>query len=619
MCKEDPGSKEDARNNEACKNYVPAILLACAILPATAFAQGPLAQSPAADWRHVGSYALDAGSYASGGAPSLVGSVSGAVDRVWYSADGALYIRTPRAITYQTSDLENWAASSDQPTVARANVLGLAPGSANVPGALRDIATSPVNPDEIAVATEQGVFRSADAGKSWTSLNDGLPNLPVARLLDLPEAGQGVRVELVGNRAAEWPPGEKQVWLAADNSDVVTEAQLRGALGALAGTRITAVALSGNTVYAGTADGQLRTSSDRGQTWQAYAATGSGAVERIWVNATDARIAIAVFGKTPATATAIDQKAHVLHTISGGAVWDNLTTNLPDIAAHGVTADAASGAIYIATDAGVFAGYADLASLGGTPHWTALSGLPAVPAVDVKLDGPGNQLWAAMEGFGVYATLAPHRYLDPKVVSAADLVARAVAPGSLISILGAQVSAARAGDATIPVLSAAAGTSQLQVPFDVTGNSLALTATSGATGMTFAPLTVAAAAPAIFTGPDGTPMLLDGESGVMLDAMTPAHSGGRVQILASGLGRVTPEWPAGLAAPVENTPRVAGAVNVYLDRTPVEVTRAVLAPGYVGLYLVEITVPKIVNYGPAELYVDMGGAASNRVRVYIEP
>jgi len=122
---------------------------------------------------------------------------------------------------------------------------GVGAGSANVPGALRDIATSPVNPDEIAVATEQGVFRSADAGKSWTSLNDGLPNLPVARLLDLPEAGQGVRVELVGNRAAEWPPGEKQVWLAADNSDVVTEAQLRGALGALAGTRITAVALSG--------------------------------------------------------------------------------------------------------------------------------------------------------------------------------------------------------------------------------------------------------------------------------------------------------------------------------------------------------------------------------------
>ncbi len=50
-----------------------------------------------------------------------------------------------------------------------------------------------------------------------------------------------------------------------------------------------------------------------------------------------------------------------------------------------------------------------------------------------------------------------------------------------------------------------------------------------------------------------------------------------------------------------------------------EVTRAELAPGYVGFYLVEITVPKISNYGPAELYMDVDGASSNRVRVYIEP
>jgi uncharacterized protein (TIGR03437 family) len=330
-------------------------------------------------------------------------------------------------------------------------------------------------------------------------------------------------------------------------------------------------------------------------------------------------VALAVFGASPANATVLDQKAHVLHTINGGAVWDNLTANLPDRAAHGVTVDVASGAIYVATDAGVFVGYEDLASLGGSPNWTPLAGLPPAPAVDVQLDAQGNQLWAAMEGFGVYATLAPHRYRDPRVVNAADLVARAVAPGSLISILGAQVSAARAGDVTIPVLSASGGTSQLQVPFDVTGSSLALTATAGASGLAFAPLAVAAAAPAIFTGPDGMPMLLDGDSGVMLDAMTPAHSGSRVQILASGLGSVTPAWPAGLAAPLENSPRVAAAVSVYVDRTPVEVTRAVLAPGYVGMYLVEVTMPKIVNYGPAELYVDMGGAASNRVRVYIEP
>ena len=64
---------------------------------------------------------------------------------------------------------------------------------------------------------------------------------------------------------------------------------------------------------------------------------------------------------------------------------------------------------------------------------------------------------------------------------------------------------------------------------------------------------------------------------------------------------------------------MAGTVHAYVDRSPVEVTRAGLAPGYIGFYLVEISVPKIANYGPAELYLDVDGAASNRVRVYIEP
>jgi uncharacterized protein (TIGR03437 family) len=51
----------------------------------------------------------------------------------------------------------------------------------------------------------------------------------------------------------------------------------------------------------------------------------------------------------------------------------------------------------------------------------------------------------------------------------------------------------------------------------------------------------------------------------------------------------------------------------------VQVMRATLAPNYVGMYLVEIEIPNIVNYGPAELYMEVDGQPSNRVRVYIEP
>jgi len=38
----------------------------------------------------------------------------------------------------------------------------------------------------------------------------------------------------------------------------------------------------------------------------------------------------------------------------------------------------------------------------------------------VKLDPAGNQLYVALDGYGVYAAPAPHRFRDVRVVNAAD-------------------------------------------------------------------------------------------------------------------------------------------------------------------------------------------------------
>jgi uncharacterized protein (TIGR03437 family) len=81
---------------------------------------------------------------------------------------------------------------------------------------------------------------------------------------------------------------------------------------------------------------------------------------------------------------------------------------------------------------------------------------------------------------------------------------------------------------------------------------------------------------------------------------------------------VSPEWPAGVAAPLESPPSVVAKVRASLDGVPVEVTRAVLAPGYIGFYLVEIELPAILNSGPAELFIETDGRESNRVRLYVE-
>jgi uncharacterized protein (TIGR03437 family) len=126
------------------------------------------------------------------------------------------------------------------------------------------------------------------------------------------------------------------------------------------------------------------------------------------------------------------------------------------------------------------------------------------------------------------------------------------------------------------------------------------------------------ASPAIFVDPEGTPLIMDAASGVLLDESKPARMGSRIQVLATGLGQVTPDWPTGLAAPLKNAPRVVAAVHAYLDGLPVEVTQASLAPGYVGFYLIELQVPRIADTGPSELYVEADGQQSNHVRLYVE-
>ena len=613
------------------------------------------------DWRHIGNFVVD---------EELAGAASGPCKRVWYGPGGVLYVQTASGRVYRTADLESWQASNAQVPPAGINAAvrilpepgaqtrafpgdssrvyafgeyvyrsedggahwenatiyrGDSPGATSlIGGAVADLAIAPGNSDEIVTAGAAGVFRSTDGGRSWSGLNEDLPNLPATRLLDLPVGDQGARIGLNNDAAAAWPPGNKQAWIPAGNADLLQETQLRVALSAVRGADVTALAIAGDFIYSGMQDGTILVSADRGLSWQSFSSSAgsasAGPVERFWVDPGDPRVALAALGAAPADPLRASAPVHVLHTVNGGVFWDNFTATLGDTAVHGVAADPASGALYAATDRGVFLAYADLNALGGVQSWKALAGLPdGAAATDVKLDAQGNLLWTAIDGYGVYAALAPHRLRDPSVVSAADMIKRAVAPGSLVSILGAQVDSVQAGGIAAPVLAATGSESQIQIPFEAHGAALPLAASVAGAPLNLASLPLAAAAPVIFVARDGSPMLLDADKGVMLDAMTAARSGTRIQILATGLGRVTPEWPTGVPAPLDNPPLVAGNVHVYLDRAPVEVTRAELAPGYVGFYLVEIAVPKISNYGPAELYLDVDGASSNRVRVYIEP
>jgi uncharacterized protein (TIGR03437 family) len=118
---------------------------------------------------------------------------------------------------------------------------------------------------------------------------------------------------------------------------------------------------------------------------------------------------------------------------------------------------------------------------------------------------------------------------------------------------------------------------------------------------------------------DGAAAIFDADTEMPLDAGNPIHSQGRILIMATGLGRVEPSWPTGVAAPQQDPPAVAAPVTAYLDGAPIAVTRATLAPGYIGFYQVEVQMPAVTNAGTSALWISAGGAESNRIQIVVVP
>jgi uncharacterized protein (TIGR03437 family) len=580
----------------------------------------------------------------------LAGPVTGPMLSVWYGADGSLYARTASGKTFQTQDFENWepaTAAPDPPALIPRNparkpepaaeyvaigansqeLWGLGRQlyrsddgrswqtltsykSDSVIGAgIKSVAVSPGDPGQLVVANENGVWRSMDGGLTWASLNLLLPNLSVVRIVATPSGGHPARILTQNLGALELAPGSR-LWRSYpaimpqsdDSRKLVYSTKVAAGISAFAESS------DGRTVYAGSDDGRIWRSVDGGLTFQgtdAYAAVPGHRVERLYVDPAYPQVALAALsGEGP----------HVLRTFNGGSTWDPLDSKLPVGAAYSVTADRTSGAVYAATDKGVYWTRIDLETGGSTDNlqWTGLSEtLPAAKAVDVALDPAGVQLYAALEGYGVYGAAAPHRATGLRLVNAADYSTRAASPGSLVSILGEKVNSVSGGTLQYPLWS----NSQIQVPFEAVGPTVSL-ALETASGRMTRDLQVLPVSPAIFVGSDGVPMILDADSGMPLEGNV-AHPGQRLQVLVNGLGKVRPDWPTGVEPPRDNPPEVVAKIQSYLDRSEVPVDRATLAPGYVGYYVVEVQLPVVANYGAMEFYLAADGHESNHVQIVI--
>lgn len=318
-----------------------------------------------------------------------------------------------------------------------------------------------------------------------------------------------------------------------------------------------------------------------------------------------------------------------------GAVGDVLLTNLAVKVLNGITpvpgvvvnftvnpAGAATlSAATATTDSTGTAGVQ--ATLGSSPaKFTVTASVSGLPPIVFSLTSR-PKMSAVVEGAG-FAAGVP------------------VAPGGISSLFGSGLAAGTEQAGVIPLpTTLASGTSlkvvtssttlsaplfyasptqvNFQLPFEVTGTSVSLILTSGGVDSTTLGVNVADTAPGIFIVNTVTAQgaVLHGLTYQPVTAANPAKPGEVISIYCAGLGAVTPPVLSGTATPNSGTTsNVNARVTATVGSLNATVEFAGLAPGFVGLYQVNIDVPAAVTPGSAvSVVIAANGRSSNTATI----
>jgi uncharacterized protein (TIGR03437 family) len=198
------------------------------------------------------------------------------------------------------------------------------------------------------------------------------------------------------------------------------------------------------------------------------------------------------------------------------------------------------------------------------------------------------------------------------VVSAADSKS-AAAPGGLVTVYGSNLSPTNQATSQIPVPTALANSCitvngqpiplifvsptqvNAQMPFQAVGAETVVVHTPGGTSGNFN-LTVQPNAPAVFlsgvAGPEtNLPTIIRLANGLLATDSNPIHPGDELVIYLTGLGQTNPAGTTGYPAPGSPLANALTAASVSLGGMNLPVNYAGLAPGEVGVYQINVSVP----------------------------
>jgi len=225
----------------------------------------------------------------------------------------------------------------------------------------------------------------------------------------------------------------------------------------------------------------------------------------------------------------------------------------------------------------------------------------------------------AAQGFQ-YAEGAP-RLSEGGTVNAAPNAGALVSPGSLVSVYGLGLGEVIALAESVPLPTALAGVSivingfsapllfvspgqvNIQVPWEIVPGNVPVTAlVNGVPGSTVT-ATVGPVSPGIFA--------VVHADGALVSPQRPAGADDVLVIYANGLGSVDGEVPTGGRTPLDRLYQTVEPATSTIGGQQAVVLFSGLAPGFVGLYQLNLRVPGGVGAGArTPLVVSVGGRAS---------
>jgi glucosylceramidase len=209
-----------------------------------------------------------------------------------------------------------------------------------------------------------------------------------------------------------------------------------------------------------------------------------------------------------------------------------------------------------------------------------------------------------------------------------------LSPGGLFSIYGVNLAAQAQQPLLLPLPATMAAASvqidgiaaplvyvspqqiNAQVPWEATPGSATLTVTHAGVAASQT-VSIAAAGPAIFTLYGNPQAAALNQDYAVNSQANPAAAGQAILLFGTGFGAVSPAVPTGAAASADSLSQVTAKVTATVGGAAAQVLFAGLAPGFAGLWQINLTLPAGIS-GAVPTIVTVAGMPSNTVTVWVE-